>query len=46
MKKIYFLGISDYVYPDTVQIYDSNGDQVRTLEVGTLPGDFAIWTND
>ena len=41
-----FLGISDYVYPDTVQIYDSNGDQVRTLEVGTLPGDFATWTND
>ena len=41
-----FLGISDYVYPDTVQIYDSNGDQVRTLLVGTLPGDFAIWKND
>ena len=41
-----FLGISDYVYPDTVQIYDSNGDKVRMLEVGTLPGDFATWTND
>jgi len=41
-----FLGISDYVYPDTVEIYDSNGDKVRSLEVGTLPGDFATWTND
>ena len=41
-----YLGMSDYVSPDTVYIHNELGERTRTLTVGTLPGDFASWKND
>ena len=41
-----YLGISDYVAPDTVYIHDQLGELIRVLPVGVLPKDFAFWTNN
>ena len=41
-----YLGMSDYVSPDTVYIHNELGERTRTLTVGTLPGDFASWNDD
>jgi len=41
-----YLGMSDYVYPDTVYIHNELGERTRTLTVGVLPGDFASWNDD
>jgi len=40
-----FLGVSDYIAPDTVYVHDEVGDQIGALSVGVLPGDFAVWEN-
>ena len=40
-----FMGISDYVGPDTVLVHNEMGDLVHTFSVGVLPGDYAIWEN-
>ena len=38
-----YLGMSDYVAPDTVFVHDASGVLIRELSVGQLPGDYAIW---
>ena len=38
-----FIGISDFIGPDTVQVHDELGDLIHTYVVGVSPGDFAIW---
>ena len=42
-NQMVFLGVSDYVAPDTVYIHDEHGNHIRTLGVDALPGDFEIW---
>ena len=41
-NKIYF-GLTDYTYPDYVDVINSNGTLINHYEVGVFPGDFAIW---
>ena len=41
-----YLGMSDYVSPDTVYVHNDLGELTRILMVGTLPGDFASWNID
>ena len=38
-----FIGISDFIGPDTVQVHNEFGDLLHTYVVGVSPGDFAIW---
>ena len=38
-----FMGISDYIAPDTVLIHNEMGALIHTFSVGVLPGDYAIW---
>jgi len=41
-----FLGVSDFVAPDTVYIHNELGNVISTLSVDVLPGDYAIWSID
>ena len=41
-----FLGVSDFVAPDTVYIHNELGNIISTLSVDVLPGDYAIWSID
>ena len=38
-----FIGLSDYVAPDTVLVHDKNGAYVYSLVTGASPGDYANW---
>lgn len=39
---VYF-GLSDYIEPDDVAVVNSDGSEIARYQVGSLPGDFAIW---
>ena len=41
-----FLGVSDYVGPDTVYVHSELGNIINTLTVDVLPGDYAFWSID
>ena len=39
---VYF-GLSDYIESDEVAVVNSDGNEIARYQVGSLPGDFAIW---
>ena len=39
---VYF-GLSDYIESDDVAVVNSDGNEIARYQVGSLPGDFAIW---
>ena len=43
-ESIYF-GLSDYINSDEVAVVNLDGNEVVRYEVGTLPGDFAVWSH-
>jgi len=41
-----FLGVSDYVAPDTVMVHNSAGELIYNHVVDVLPGDYIVWTKN
>ena len=39
-----FMGVSDYIGPDTVYVHSESGNIIDTLSVDVLPGDYAVWS--
>jgi|TARA_Y100000034_G_scaffold60179_1_gene73151 hypothetical protein len=42
---IYF-GITDYTTTNKVKVVDFNGNEMTSYDVGLLPGDFSVWSNN
>ena len=42
----FYIGMTDFVAPDNVDILDLNGNSINTITVGAIPGSFAFWQNN
>ena len=42
----FYIGRTDFVAPDNVEILDLNGNSINTITVGAIPGSFAFWQNN
>ena len=42
----FYIGRTDYVAPDNVDILDLSGNLINSYSVGAIPGSFTIWNNE